>query len=97
MLLLRRPLLLATPLALALAFSFPAQAQSDAMVGPRSESRPTVLELGYAPVTLPGPSGGKSALLSATWMVAVDDDWGFGPTVLGTAKGDFGGVFVLGA
>ncbi len=92
MLLLRRPL----ALALALAFSVPALAQSEGFVGPRSESRPTVLELGYAPVTLPGPNGGKSALLSATWMVAVDDDWGFGPTVLGTAKGDFGGVFVLG-
>ncbi len=85
------------PLVLALGATGSALAQSEAFIGPRIESRPTVLEVGYAPVKVPGPNGGKSALLSATWMVAVDDDWGFGPTVLGTAKGDFGGVFILGA
>ncbi|MFO0123175.1 MAG: hypothetical protein ACK520_12000 [Inhella sp.] len=63
------------------------------LAAPR-DTRPATAELSAQPLRL--PNGQSAGLLAGSWLVAVDDDWGFGPTVLGTAKGNLGGVFVFG-
>ncbi len=63
------------------------------LVAPK-DTRPATAELSYQPLRM--PNGDAAGLVSGSWLVAVDDHWGFGPTVLGTAKGNYGGVFVFG-
>jgi hypothetical protein len=64
-----------------------------APVGPQ-DTRPATAELSVQPLRM--PNGDSAGLLAGSWLVAVNDEWGFGPTVLGTAKGNYGGVFVFG-
>lgn len=42
------------------------------------------------------PNGDKAALLGISYLMAVDEDWGFGPSVYGAAQGDYGGLFTMG-
>ncbi|WP_315650239.1 hypothetical protein [Roseateles aquae] len=42
------------------------------------------------------PNDTRTALLGGSYMVAMDEDWGIGPTVYGAAKGNFGGLFTVG-
>lgn len=42
------------------------------------------------------PDGGRTAFASLSYLMAVNDDWGFGPGVYGTAKGNYGGIFTAG-
>ena len=58
------------------------------------DTRPATAELSVQPLRM--PNGDSAGLVSGSWLVAVDDQWGFGPTVLATAKGNYGGVFVFG-
>lgn len=76
----------------ALALPVSASAQTEA-ASPK-DTRPATAELSYAPLRM--PDGRKSAWLQASWLVAVNEDWGLGPSLLGAAKGDFGGLFVFG-
>jgi hypothetical protein len=76
--------------------SAPAFAVDDAapFVSPK-DTRPATVEVSYTPQAM--PDGGRSAWLGTSWLVAVDDNWGVGPTMLATAKGDYGGIFVFAA
>jgi hypothetical protein len=58
------------------------------------QSQPAALELNWTPLRM--PTGEKAALLGASYMVAMNDDWGVGPSFYGAAKGDFGGIFTVG-
>jgi hypothetical protein len=58
------------------------------------ERREAAMEFNWTPVVMPG--GDRTALLGGTYMVAVNPDWGFGPSVYAAAQGDYGGVFTLG-
>lgn len=57
-------------------------------------SRPMAWEFNYTPMT--APDGTPIGLLGGGVMVAVNEDWGLGPTVYGAAKGNLGGLFVYG-
>lgn len=57
-------------------------------------SRPAAVEMNWTPLGL--PNGAKSAMLGGSYLMAVDDDWGFGPSVYGSAKGGYGGIFTIG-
>jgi len=75
-----------------------AQAEDDGV--PRSRiaalaaARPAAYEMSWAPMRT--PSGQRMAWLGASYLVALDDDWGVGPTVYGSARGNFGGIFAGG-
>lgn len=58
------------------------------------ERREAALEFNWTPLEM--PNGDRTALLGGTYMVAVNPDWGFGPTVYAAAQGDHGGLFTLG-
>lgn len=73
-----------------------ARAQADAVL-PRPgflQAQPASFELNWTPLRL--PTGERIALLGASYMVAMNDDWGVGPSFYGAAKGDFGGIFTVG-
>ena len=57
-------------------------------------SRPAAIEATWTPLRL--PNGDKIALASLSYLMAVNDDWGFGPGFYGSAKGDYGGIFTVG-
>lgn len=59
-----------------------------------SESRPAAFEANWTPLRL--PTGKRIALLGGSYLMAIDEDWGFGPSVYGAAKGNYGGVFTVG-
>lgn len=42
------------------------------------------------------PNGSRAALLGGSYLVAMNDDWGVGPSAYGAAKGNFGGLFTVG-
>lgn len=46
--------------------------------------------------SLRAADGSPISLLGGAAMLALNEDWGIGPTVYGSAKGDFGGLFVFG-
>lgn len=71
-------------------------AAPDASGGPAGPmpSRPLAWEFNWTP--LRAPDGSATGLLGGSVMVAVNEDWGVGPTVYGAAKGDLGGLFVYG-
>ncbi|MCV2357042.1 hypothetical protein LNV09_23105 [Paucibacter sp. B2R-40] len=85
----------ASVLALAMAAAMPvlAQTSSTELVRPGSV-RPATVESSWTPVRL--PNGDRIALLSLSYLMAVDEDWGFGPSVYGAAKGNYGGLFTMG-
>ena len=59
-----------------------------------SASRPAAIEANWTPLKL--PSGDRIALASLSYLMAVDDEWGFGPGFYGAAKGHYGGIFTVG-
>ncbi|MCY4756039.1 hypothetical protein [Pelomonas aquatica] len=42
------------------------------------------------------PDGGRTAFASMSYLMAYDEDWGFGPGFYGAAKGNYGGIFTVG-
>lgn len=57
-------------------------------------SRPVAWEVNWT--SLKASDGSPIGLLGGSAMLAVNEDWGLGPAVYGAAKGDFGGLFVVG-
>ena len=56
--------------------------------------RPAAVESNWTRMKM--PDGGRTAFASISYMMALDDDWGFGPGVYGAAKGNYGGIFTVG-
>jgi hypothetical protein len=56
--------------------------------------RPAAIEANWTRMKM--PDGGRTAFASVSYMMAYDDDWGFGPGFYGTAKGNYGGIFTVG-
>lgn len=56
--------------------------------------RPAAVEGNWTKMKM--PDGGRTAFASISYMMALDDDWGFGPGVYGAAKGNYGGIFTVG-
>lgn len=56
--------------------------------------RPATVEANWTRMKM--PDGGRTAFASVSYMMAFDDDWGFGPGFYGTAKGNYGGIFTVG-
>lgn len=87
----------ASAIALAIAAAEPALAQSQ---GSTSElvrpgpARPAAVESNWTPMRL--PNGDRIALAGLSYLMAVDEEWGFGPSVYGAAQGNYGGLFTMG-
>lgn len=58
------------------------------------QAQPAAFELNWTPVRLPNQE--RIALLGASYLVAMDEDWGVGPSFYGAAKGNYGGIFTVG-
>ncbi|MCE4537254.1 hypothetical protein LXT12_08330 [Pelomonas sp. P7] len=56
--------------------------------------RPAAVESNWTSMKM--PDGGRTAFASISYLMAYDDDWGFGPGVYGAAKGNYGGIFTVG-
>ncbi|MFN3304188.1 MAG: hypothetical protein ACK44A_10755 [Roseateles sp.] len=56
--------------------------------------RPATVEASWTRMRM--PDGGRTAFASLSYLMAYDDDWGFGPGFYGTAKGNYGGIFTVG-
>ncbi len=56
--------------------------------------RPAAVEANWTAMKM--PDGGRTAFTSVSYLMAFDDDWGFGPGFYGTAKGNYGGIFTVG-
>lgn len=56
--------------------------------------RPAAVEANWTAMKM--PDGGRAAFASLSYLMAYDDDWGFGPGFYGTAKGNYGGIFTVG-
>lgn len=56
--------------------------------------RPAAIEANWTRMKM--PDGGRTAFASVSYLMALDDDWGFGPGVYGAAKGNYGGIFTVG-
>lgn len=70
------------------------QAQTAPRLATATDSRPAAFELNWTPLTM--PNGDKTAMLGASYMVALNEDWGLGPAAYGTAQGNYGGLFTGG-
>ncbi|MDN3921340.1 hypothetical protein [Roseateles violae] len=57
-------------------------------------SRPAAMEFSWTPLRL--PTGERIALAGFNYLLAVDEDWGFGPSLYGAAQGNYGGFFTFG-
>ena len=73
----------------------PVAAEATKEVLTQTELHPTAFEMNWSPITM--PTGQKTALLGAHYMVAIDEDWAIGPAAYGAAQGQFGGLFTVGA
>jgi hypothetical protein len=58
------------------------------------QAQPAAFEANWTPLKL--PTGDRIALLGASYLVAMDENWGIGPSFYGAAKGDYGGIFTVG-
>lgn len=58
------------------------------------QTQPAAIEVSWSPLRL--PTGQKSALAGTSYLVAMDEEWGLGPSFYGAAKGSFGGLFTVG-
>jgi len=58
------------------------------------QAQPAAFEANWTPLKL--PTGERIALLGASYMVAMDENWGVGPSFYGAAKGNYGGIFTVG-
>ena len=56
--------------------------------------RPAAVEGNWTAMKM--PDGGRAAFASLSYLMALDDDWGFGPGFYGAAKGNYGGIFTVG-
>lgn len=56
--------------------------------------RPAAVEGNWTRMKM--PDGGRTAFASINYLMALDEDWGFGPGVYGAAKGNYGGIFTVG-
>ncbi len=56
--------------------------------------RPAAVEGNWTRMKM--PDGGRTAFASLSYMMALGDDWGFGPGVYGAAQGNYGGIFTVG-
>jgi hypothetical protein len=56
--------------------------------------RPAAVEANWTKMKM--PDGGRTAFASISYLMALNDAWGFGPGVYGAAKGDYGGIFTVG-
>ncbi len=56
--------------------------------------RPAAVEGNWTRMKM--PDGGRTAFASISYMMALGEDWGFGPGVYGAAKGNYGGIFTVG-
>jgi hypothetical protein len=56
--------------------------------------RPAAVESNWTSMKL--PDGGRTAFASVSYLMAFDEDWGFGPGFYGAAKGNYGGIFTVG-
>lgn len=56
--------------------------------------RPAAVEGNWTSMKM--PDGGRTAFASLSYLMALNDDWGFGPGFYGTAKGNYGGIFTVG-
>ncbi|MEJ6007437.1 hypothetical protein WG899_17955 [Paucibacter sp. AS339] len=81
-------------IALACALAACATASANTNVARLTPLRPAAIETSWTPLRL--PNGDKTALLGGSYLMAVNDEWGFGPSVYGAAKGNYGGLFTLG-
>lgn len=69
------------------------QAQSEPVLGVLP-SKPMAWEFNWTPMK--APDGTPIGLLGGGVLLAVNEDWGLGPTAYGAAKGNLGGLFVYG-
>lgn len=56
--------------------------------------RPAAVEANWTALKM--PDGGRAAFTSLSYLLAYNDDWGFGPGFYGTARGNYGGIFTVG-
>ncbi|PZP33920.1 MAG: hypothetical protein DI603_07520 [Roseateles depolymerans] len=56
--------------------------------------RPAAVEGNWTAMKM--PDGGRTAFASLSYLMALGDDWGFGPGFYGAAKGNYGGIFTVG-
>ena len=57
-------------------------------------SHPAAVESSWTPLRM--PNGERIALAGGSYLLAFNEEWGFGPSVYGAAKGNFGGLFTAG-
>ena len=57
-------------------------------------AQPAAFEASWTPLKL--PTGDRMALAGASYLVAMSDDWGMGPSIYGAARGTMGGLFTMG-
>lgn len=57
-------------------------------------AQPAAFEANWTPMKL--PTGDRMALAGVSYLVALDEDWGAGPSVYGAARGKMGGLFTMG-
>ncbi|MET0518909.1 MAG: hypothetical protein ABW005_08755, partial [Burkholderiaceae bacterium] len=91
-------LCLLAPLSASLAASSAWAQSADPMDQPFariSASRPAVVEANWTPMRM--PNGERIALAGFSYLMAVDENWGFGPSTYGAAQGNFGGLITVGA
>ncbi len=89
-----RTVLLAAALLAQPLMALPALATPDQPFARLAPSRPAVVEASWTPLRL--PNGDSIALAGGSYLLAINDEWGFGPTVYGAAKGNYGGIFTVG-
>ncbi len=56
--------------------------------------RPAAVEANWTSMRM--PDGGRTAFASVSYLMALGEDWGFGPGFYGAAKGNYGGIFTVG-
>lgn len=60
----------------------------------RPDVRPAAFEMGLSRMKM--PTGQSVGLLSGSYLVAMSEDWGIGPSAYGAATGQYGGLFTAG-
>ena len=96
---LRKSVFLALALAPALGLAQQQKSDSGGEAGPLPRpgfllAQPAAFEANWTPLRLPTQE--KIALLGASYLVAMDESWGVGPSFYGAAQGNYGGIFTVG-
>jgi len=58
------------------------------------QAQPAAFEANWTPLRM--PTQDRIALLGASYLVAMNEDWGVGPSFYGAAQGNYGGIFTVG-